>query len=242
MHADALSLHFRLELTAGCQDATAKAAARRATLLAATAKRDGQAAVFGERTAKQRRDDEARTRAAARAPSHPAAKEHELIKNCGANSYQRALLCIQMAAFHSDPVRQAAILEVRKKPCGLRQAPVSMHSRPCEDLMLARQTVPNLKPTGGSRTPARSSACRVNPTLSDAVTQRHLADQQPLCAASAAQAAAARPILCRALTLQPRRSGGEGGCGVCVLLQAGVCRCRAEHQPDCDGAARLVLG
>jgi hypothetical protein len=72
LHADALMLHFRLELAAGCQDAAARAAARRDGLLAASTRRDAQAAVFGARTAKQRRDDDARAAAAGRGHSNPA--------------------------------------------------------------------------------------------------------------------------------------------------------------------------
>jgi len=72
LHADALSLHFRLELTDGCQEAAAKAAVRHAGALSASLKRDSQAAIFGARTAKQKREDEVRLESAGQLASNPA--------------------------------------------------------------------------------------------------------------------------------------------------------------------------
>lgn len=79
LHTDALLLHFRLELAAGLHDASTKATARRAALLEASVRRDGAAAaaVFGPRTAKQRRDDEARAEGAGRVTSNPAVRTYK---------------------------------------------------------------------------------------------------------------------------------------------------------------------
>lgn len=72
LHTDALLVHYRLELAAGCKDAAARAAARRKSVLAASARRDVQAAIFGERTAKQRREDDVRAGAAGKVATNPA--------------------------------------------------------------------------------------------------------------------------------------------------------------------------
>jgi hypothetical protein len=113
LHADALALHFRLELEDGRRDASARASARRAGLLAASARRDAQAAVFGARTAAQRRGDDARAEAAGRALPNTTTRERELLEACGGNPYERALLLAQMAALQPDAARQATVLGVR---------------------------------------------------------------------------------------------------------------------------------
>lgn len=87
LHVDALTLHHRLELTAGCQEAAAKATARRAGVLAASMRRDAQAPIFGARTLKQKRKDEARAEEVARVTPNPVVRRghwHQNVSGEGA--------------------------------------------------------------------------------------------------------------------------------------------------------------
>ena len=82
LHADALALHFRLELEDGWREAAARASARRCGALAASARRDAQAAVFGARTAKQRREDALKAEAAGHATTNPAVRPRVGVVTC----------------------------------------------------------------------------------------------------------------------------------------------------------------
>jgi hypothetical protein len=69
LHADAMMLHQRLQLTAGLREATAKVQSKRDQMLASTMKRDLQSDIFGPRTQKEKRMDEAAVEAAGKLPS-----------------------------------------------------------------------------------------------------------------------------------------------------------------------------
>lgn len=69
LHADALLLLQRLQLAAGVRDATAKVLSKRDQLLTSTLKRDKQADIFGARTQKEKRLDEAAVAAAGKLPN-----------------------------------------------------------------------------------------------------------------------------------------------------------------------------
>ncbi len=82
LHADLLSCSFRVELSLGRQEQRLKAEGKKTKLLATTAKRDAMATVFGARTTKERRQDEARVEEAVAVPSNPvvgAASEQPLV-------------------------------------------------------------------------------------------------------------------------------------------------------------------
>jgi hypothetical protein len=173
LHADALLMQQRLQLAAGMREAAAKVTSKRDQLLASTLRRDKQAAIFGPRTQKEKRLDEAAVEAAGKLPSsnevclgtdaqvalqhlslpdtfamydwtncmhthtrtqlsHPQmadwlatanhtrcatlqACERALLQQCSKNVYQRALLLMQIAAYHPSVERQAAALEVRSR-------------------------------------------------------------------------------------------------------------------------------
>lgn len=69
LHADALLLQQRLQLATGLQEAAAKVSSKRDQLLASTLKRDRQADIYGPRTQKAKRMDEAAVEAAGKLPS-----------------------------------------------------------------------------------------------------------------------------------------------------------------------------
>jgi hypothetical protein len=67
------------------------------------------------------------------------AKERELLRACGSNPYQRALLLVQMASLQPDAARQAAVLEVglAKRACRDAQARRCDHWPSSQQLPLA---------------------------------------------------------------------------------------------------------
>lgn len=108
LHADALTLNFRLELSAGRREAAAASSARRAALLAATARRDAAGAVFGARTAAQRREDDARAERAGRVATNPAVRGRAgLLLGLGVSS--RACTCGQSVCWGPPPTGQCAL-------------------------------------------------------------------------------------------------------------------------------------
>lgn len=72
IHADALLVQQCLQLSAGLQEVTAGTAAKKQRLIASTVKRDKQSAIFGTRTMKEKRMDEAAIEAAGKTPSSAA--------------------------------------------------------------------------------------------------------------------------------------------------------------------------
>lgn len=71
IHADLVLLHYQLQLMAGMQEVTHRVHQRQQDMMAATARRDQEAQIWGARTAKQKRVDEAKIEAAGKVPSHP---------------------------------------------------------------------------------------------------------------------------------------------------------------------------
>eukprot|EP00879_Flechtneria_rotunda_P025042 GHRR01026578.1.p1 GENE.GHRR01026578.1~~GHRR01026578.1.p1 ORF type:complete len:516 (+),score=184.34 GHRR01026578.1:750-2297(+) len=119
LHADALLVQQRLELAVGLREAASRAKVKQDQLLTTAAKRDKQADIFGARTIKDRRADDAAAEAAGKAPASSAVHERQLLEACGKNPYQRALLLTQIAAYQPDTTRQIAAL---KEACTLLQA------------------------------------------------------------------------------------------------------------------------
>lgn len=68
LHADVLLLRARLQLSLGLQAAAARTAAREQRLTNTLTLRDKQAAIFGARTRKERREDAAAVEAAGNLP------------------------------------------------------------------------------------------------------------------------------------------------------------------------------
>jgi hypothetical protein len=75
LHADLLLLHYQLQLMAGMQEVTHRVQQRQQDMAAATARRDQEAQIWGARTAKQKRVDEAKLEAAGKVPSHAAVSQ-----------------------------------------------------------------------------------------------------------------------------------------------------------------------
>lgn len=72
IHADALLVQQRLELSAGLQEVCAETAAKQQQMVASTIRRDKQSKIFGTRTMKEKRMDELAIEVAGRTPSNAA--------------------------------------------------------------------------------------------------------------------------------------------------------------------------
>jgi hypothetical protein len=109
LHADALLLLQRLQLAAGLREAAAKAQTKRDQLLASTVKRDLQADIFGPRTQKEKRLDEAAVGAAGRLPSSN--EVSKLARQHACRLYIVCTHCSRMTAVNAFPLHSASCIK-----------------------------------------------------------------------------------------------------------------------------------
>eukprot|EP00775_Hariotina_reticulata_P005829 gene5829-6070_t len=110
LHAEAFLVQQRLELVAGLQEAADNAAAAQQQMVQATARIDQQSNIYGVRTQRDKRADEAAVKAAGKKPTANPVVERQLLLQCGKNYSQRALLLTQIAAYQPDSERQQSLL------------------------------------------------------------------------------------------------------------------------------------
>lgn len=109
-HVDVLAALYRVELAIGVSEQLSQAQTKQQRLVDSIARREAQSSIFGTRTIKEKRLDEARVMAATTMPPHPPLKERELLQACGKNVYERALVLAAMAPLQGDTHRATQLL------------------------------------------------------------------------------------------------------------------------------------
>ena len=114
---------FRAELSCGLEEQAAVTNRRVTKVTKEIEKADGNASIFGAKTAATVRKDTARLTRAGSQATHPVQKERELLQGVDKNPYERALLLIAAAPLHEERRDQermlqeaAAALQVRTTP------------------------------------------------------------------------------------------------------------------------------
>lgn len=111
LHADVLQLLFRCELRVGQMEQANQTRTRVMRLEETLRRRDEQAAIFGRRTDKERREDEARLEEAAETSSNPRHTERHLLAEADRNLYERALVLMSMAEFRPPAEAEQSLRE-----------------------------------------------------------------------------------------------------------------------------------
>lgn len=155
LHVDVLAALYRVELAVGLAEQVAQSSGKQARLADSVARREAQSSIFGSRTAKEKRLDEARMQQAATTPSHPPLKERELLAACGKNPYERALALIAMAPLQAEQHRAVAQLT--------EAAECLVRAQQSEDAALTAAQ-PDLRATGRAAVPVQPRILQRTPT------------------------------------------------------------------------------
>lgn len=111
LHADLLLLLTRVELRVGLTEQGLQATKRVARLEDTLRKRDDQAAIFGKRTERERREDDTRVQDAAQTPPNPRLTERRLLAEADRNLYEKAVILMTMAEFRDPAGKDQALRE-----------------------------------------------------------------------------------------------------------------------------------
>ena len=106
LHADVVQLWLEVELAVGVKEQRAAAERAAGKAEAKLQKRREQVNLYGALTQTEERRMREQIAAARATGAFPAATEKRLQAEVGKNPYQRALLCMQMAALRSAPSEQ----------------------------------------------------------------------------------------------------------------------------------------
>jgi hypothetical protein len=110
IHADLFTLTCRVALSLGVAEQAAAAGRRKGRAIATLEKRDQQVMIFGSKTPGEARALETAIEASEKTPPHAVVAERLLLAAANKNPCERALLLMQMAAFHPGRDKREQLL------------------------------------------------------------------------------------------------------------------------------------